>query len=105
MSIGTIAKGCQVICGSEPELSTGCDAEWRGWVGCETGPFPSVFKEGGCAINKCREASLSAQSGWLVKGRAASLFCLNLLTTPSAPLRNGTFLLRRSHPSLKTEEN
>src|SRR5262249_47317510 len=28
-----------------------------------------------------------------------------LLTTPSAPLRNGTFLLRRSHPSLKTEGN
>jgi len=23
-----------------------------GWVDCETGPFPSVFKEGGCAINK-----------------------------------------------------
>src|SRR5215813_6117095 len=30
-----------------------------------------------------------------------TLFCLKLLTTPSAPLRNGTFLLRRSHPSLK----
>src|SRR5262245_21200981 len=28
-----------------------------------------------------------------------------LLTTPSAPLRHGTFLLRRSHPSLKTEGN
>src|SRR5215468_6787917 len=28
-----------------------------------------------------------------------------LLTTPSALLRNGTFLLRRSHPSLKTEGN
>src|SRR5215468_11783546 len=28
-----------------------------------------------------------------------------LLTTPSAPLRNGIFLLRRSHPSLKTEGN
>src|SRR5262245_14445316 len=32
-------------------------------------------------------------------------FCWNLLTTPSAPLRNGAFLLRRSHPSLKTEGN
>src|SRR5215813_1694513 len=28
-----------------------------------------------------------------------------LLTTPSAPLRNRTFLWRRSHPSLKTEGN
>src|SRR5215813_8329787 len=30
-----------------------------------------------------------------------TLFCLKLLTTPSAPLRNGILLLRRSHPSLK----
>src|SRR5215831_20935214 len=30
-----------------------------------------------------------------------TLFCLKLLTTPSAPLRNRIFLLRRSHPSLK----
>src|SRR5215469_11337547 len=28
-----------------------------------------------------------------------------LLTTPSALMRNGTFLLRHSHPSLKTEGN
>ena len=35
--------------------------------------------------------------------RSAPYFCWNLRTTPSAPLRNGTVLLRRSHPSLKTE--
>jgi hypothetical protein len=58
--------------------------------------------------------------GWLVKGRVASLHArvaililFELLTTinaspyrarasrPSAPIRNGTFLLRRSRPSLK----
>jgi len=31
---------------------TGCDAGWREWVGCETGPFPSVFKEGWLRLNK-----------------------------------------------------
>jgi len=58
--------------------------------------------------------SLAAQTGWVGKRsrsllykypRSAPYFCWNLLTTPSAPLRNGAFLLRRSHPSLKTEGN
>ena len=37
--------------------------------------------------------------------REARIFCLKLLTTPYPPLRNGIFLLRRSHPCLKTEGN
>ena len=35
--------------------------------------FPSVFKEGWLRLNK-RSCSLAAQTGWLVKGRVASLY-------------------------------
>jgi hypothetical protein len=67
---------------------------------------------GVCTIDK-RSRSLPAQTGWLVnsnKIRCAMRISIRklrdvLLTTPSAPLRNGTFLLRRRHPSLKTEGN
>src|SRR5215469_2384960 len=60
-----------------------------------------------------RSRSLAAQTGWLVisnKIRIAtriSIWRLRdlLLTTPSAPLRNGIFYQWRSHPSLKTEGN
>src|SRR5215467_4354225 len=56
-----------------------------------------------------RSRSLAAQTGWFVnsnKMRCATRISIRrlrdpLLTTPSAPLRNGTFLLRRSPPSLK----
>src|SRR5215475_12789055 len=34
-------------------------------VGCETDPFPSFQRRGGCAINK-RSRSLAAQTGWFV---------------------------------------
>src|SRR5215468_3746692 len=98
-------------------------------------PHSPPFKGGVAApSNKCREASLAAQTGWLVKRPAQRLlFGLHqiplkfkpleekvfgsersapsgehkrrlrnlLLTTPSAPIRNGVFLLRRSHPSFK----
>src|SRR5215472_4368219 len=93
--------------------TTGCDAGGRGWVGCETGPFPSVFKEGWLRLNK-KVPFLSGADGvvskfqqklrcatWIFIRRLRDL----LLTTPSAPLRNEDFLLRRSHPSLKTEGN
>src|SRR5215471_10071641 len=58
-----------------------------------------------------RSHSLAAQTGWFVnsnenKVRYADIYKVAtrpLLTTPSAPQRNGAFLLRRSHPSLKTE--
>src|SRR5215468_10795625 len=79
---------------------------------CETGPFPSFSRRGGCAINK-KIPFLSGADGVVRKfqqKQGALRGCLRrlrdlLLTTPSAPLRNGTVLLRRSHPSLKTEGN
>src|SRR5215470_10749846 len=69
------------------------------------GSFPSVFQGGAAPLIK-RSQFLSGADGVVNKrSRSAPYFCLNLLTTPSAPLRNGIFLLRRSHPSLKTEGN
>src|SRR5215468_9898223 len=63
--------------------------------GVVKGPFPSFQRRGG-----------RAAAGVVSKrSRSAPYFSLKLLTTPSAPLRNGIFLLRRSHPSLKTEGN
>src|SRR5262252_1179538 len=77
---------------------------------CETGPFPSFSRRGGCAINK-KIPFLSGADGVVRKfqqKQGALRGCLRrlrdlLLTTLSAPLRNGTVLLRRSHPFLKTE--
>src|SRR5215475_10145295 len=85
---------------------------WRGWVFARRVHSPPFSRRGGCAVNK-RSRSLAAQPGWFVnsnKIRCATRIFIRrlrdlLLTTPSAPLRNGTFLLRRSHPSLKTEGN
>ena|SRR5215475_1922011 len=62
-----------------------------------------------CCASIKRSRSSGAQTGWLVKGRVASLnarealliFCWNLLTTPSAPLRNGIFLLVAQPPLLE----
>src|SRR5262252_5004671 len=79
---------------------------------CETGPFPSFSRRGGCAINK-KIPFLSGADGVVRKfqqKQGALRGCLRrlrdlLLTTPPAPRRNGTVLLRRSHPSLKTEGN
>jgi len=42
-----------------------------GWL--REGPSPLLFKEGCLRINK-KIPFLTAQTGWLVKGRAASLF-------------------------------
>src|SRR5215475_7812178 len=77
-----------------------CLKGWE-WVGSETAPFPSVFKEG-----------WRAAPGWFVKGRLASLyaraailiFCWKSLTTPSAPLRNGVFLFVAATPPWKGGE-
>jgi len=74
---------------------------------------PPFSRRGGCAINK-KSPFLSGADGvvsnFQQKIRSATRIFIRrlrdlLLTTPSAPLRNGTFLLRRSHPSLKTEGN
>jgi len=81
-------------------------------LGCETGPFPSVFKEGWLRLNK-KVPFLSGADGvvckrsrsLLIDTRSAPYFCWDLLTTPSAPLRNGIFLLMAQPPSLKTEGN
>ena len=62
-------------------------------------PFPSVFKEGWLRLNK-KVPFLSGADGVVSKTsrsllykypRSARCFCLNLLTTPSAPLRKGIF--------------
>src|SRR5262249_46501131 len=75
--------------------------EGMGWL--RDGSSPPFSRRGGCAIHK-KTRSFSGADG-VVSKRSRSLlnFCWNLLTTPSAALRNGTFLLRRSRPSLKTE--
>src|SRR5215470_193819 len=82
-----------------------------GWL--RDGSIPLRFQGGVAAPLIKRSRSLAAQTGWLVnsnKIRCATRIFIRrlrdlLLTTPSALLRNGTFLLRRSHPSLKTEGN
>src|SRR5215475_9524591 len=89
-----------------PEVSTEMSS------GVVAGPFPSVFKEGGCAARLIKRSRfLAARMGRLVKGRVASLYArvslhisLKLPTAPSAPVRNGVFLLRRSHPALERRE-
>src|SRR5215471_8159231 len=92
---------------------TGCDAGWRGWLVARRVHSPPFSRRGGCAINK-KTPFLSGADGVVSKFQqkircATRIFIRRLrdllLTTPSAPLRNGTFLLRRSHPSLKTEGN
>src|SRR5215470_5221783 len=74
---------------------------------------PPFSRRGGGAIHK-KIPFLSGADGvfskrscsLLMNVRVAHLnFCWNSPTTPSAQLRHGTFLLRRSHPSLKTEGN
>src|SRR5215471_15272168 len=60
--------------------------------------FPSVFKEGWLRVSK-RSRSL------LKHPRSAPCFCWNLRTTPSAPLRNGIFLLMAQPPLLEKEGN
>ena len=79
-------------------------------VGCERGPFPSVFKEGWLRLNK-KIPFLRGADGVVSNKvaqppyeypRSAPYFCWNLLTTPSAPLRTGSFYLMEQ-PPLKTE--
>src|SRR5215831_5805370 len=75
----------------------------------EASSFPSVFKEGWLRLNK-NVPFLSGADG-VVSKRSRSLlinirgsapyFCLNLLTTPSAPLRNGLFLFLAQPPLLE----
>src|SRR5215475_12477628 len=57
-------------------------SDWRAFVstvlqvatqGEVQAPFPSVFKEGWLRLNK-RSRSTAAQTGWLLKGRVASLY-------------------------------
>src|SRR5215475_2347611 len=71
----------------------------REWVGSETAPFPSVFKEG-----------WRAAPGWLVKGRVASLyaraailiFLLEITNHPVCAAKDrGSFYSWRSHPSFE----
>src|SRR5215475_4821707 len=78
----------------------------------EASSIPCVFKEGWLRLNK-KIPFLTGADGvvskrsrrLLICSRSAPYFCLKLLTTPSAPQRNGIFILRRSHPSLKTQGN
>ena len=70
---------------------------------------PPFSRRGGCAINK-KIPFLSGADG-VVNKRSRSLLidireahlisCRNLITTPSAPLRNGIFLLMAQPPLLE----
>ena len=89
------------------------DAGGREWGWLREGSIPLRFQGGVAApINKSPRSSV-AQTGWFVnsnknKVRYADIYkeaTRPFTNHPSAPLRNGDFLLRRSHPSLKTEVN
>src|SRR5215813_8796831 len=65
------------------------------------GPNPSVFKEGWLRLNK-KIPFLSGAGGVVSKFRQKIRRLRDLLlTTPSAPLRNGTFLLMAQPPLLE----
>src|SRR5262245_17089950 len=100
-------------CGAHKHLISGeclSQAISKSITALEASSFPSVFKEGWLRLNK-RVPFLSGADGvvskfqqklrcatWIFIRRLRDL----LLTTPSAPLRNGIFYQWRSHPSLKT---
>src|SRR5215471_14221201 len=75
-------------------------------LGCETAPFPSFSRRGGCAINK-RSRSLSAQTGWFVisnKIRIATRAyteATRLFTNHPRPLRGLPSFERRGMHSLQ----
>src|SRR5215475_6718080 len=55
------------------------------WGGCETGPFPSFSRRGGCAAPLIRRSrSLAAQTGWFVISNKIRRLRDSLLTTPAA---------------------
>src|SRR5215467_4020263 len=58
--------------------------------GVVTSPFPSFQRRGG-----------RAAAGVVSKRSRSAPFCWKLLTTPSAPLRNGIFLLMEQLPLLE----
>ena len=68
---------------------------WESTVEHHSPPFS---RRGGRAIK-----TLERSAGVVIKESPIS--CLNLLTTPSAPLRNGIFLLRAQPPLLGKEGN
>src|SRR5215469_12623718 len=51
--------------------------------------FPSFSRRGGRAINKMAKHPRTRGRGGYKRTAKRTLFCLNLLTAPSAPLRNG----------------
>ena len=64
----------------------------------EASSFPSFQRRG--RPRSGRVVSKKSRS-LLICSRSAPYFCWNLLTTPSAPLRNGNFLLMAQPPSFK----
>src|SRR5215471_3559635 len=84
-------------------------SEWIVQLDVDNQPQMSPFsRRGGCASIK-RSRSFAAQTGWFVnsnKIRCATRIFIRrlrdpLLTTPSAPLRNGNFLLMAQPPLLE----
>src|SRR5215831_16442235 len=81
------------------------------WKAVEASLFPSVFQGGVAAPLKPIPRSILSGADGVVSKRSRShlicspegrsLFCLNLLTTPSAPLRNGIILLMAQPPLLE----
>src|SRR5215471_10817790 len=66
------------------------------------GNSPPWSRRGGCALSKCREASLTAQTGWFVQ---LPIMRWVEPTTPSAPNEEASqhFSSCRVHPSLTKE--
>jgi hypothetical protein len=64
-------------------------AEARAKAGCRRLPHGRAIK------------TLKCEAGVVITNRERTLFSLNLLTTPAAPIWNGTILLKRSLASLE----
>ena len=69
-------------------------------------PIPLLFKEGWTRHQMMSRSHLDLErTGWLFRNREAHLILLKLLTTPSAPLRNGSFFFVSQTPLLGKEGN
>src|SRR5215831_6129142 len=64
---------------------------------------PPFSRRGGCASIR-RSRSLAAQTGWLVKGRAASLFLFETTNHPACAVRDASRHLLIAQPPLLEKE-
>jgi hypothetical protein len=67
--------------------------------------FPSLKRRGGCGIEKKSRSHRSAADGVVSSAKSLGLNDFAELTTPSAPIRNGSILLMARPPLLFKEGN